>query len=201
MRCFPLTIVGGARLGAAEYRLYRRKGVCNRPAADSGLLAELATQTWIPPCRSGNFRRAGGAARSAVLAALLAAGDAGEPIPPDTGILGWNGRGCVAEDEAYFRDYLEHGGELGQGRLFVPTLPTAPLAEAAIALGLGGEVAYWRTAPDTGRLFELAADRLRREPRVLLLELGCQEVTALFCAPGSWLHEPCSALAEVEFPE
>ena len=87
-----------------------------------------------------------------MLTALLAAWDAGGKLPENTGVLGWNGDGCTAENLAYWRDYVGNGRTAGRGGLFVATLPTIPYCEAAIALNCRGGVAYLRTPEDTSHL-------------------------------------------------
>jgi len=41
-----------------------------------------------------------------------------------------------------FLDYVQAGRKLGRGSLFIYTLPSSPLAEAAIHFGLQGPVLY-----------------------------------------------------------
>jgi 3-oxoacyl-[acyl-carrier-protein] synthase II len=60
----------------------------------------------------------------------------------DIGIIGTCHAGSLVSDSAYFRDYLENGRTLGRGNLFIYTLPTSPLAEAAIHFGLVGPLMF-----------------------------------------------------------
>lgn len=118
---------------------------------------EITQLSGMPSSDLGDFGRGGVTVRRAMLAALLAAWDAGGKLPEDTGILGWNGDGCTAENLAYWRDYTGCGRTSGRGGLFVATLPTIPYCEAAIALGCRGSVAYLRTEETTSQLWSLLA--------------------------------------------
>ena len=109
----------------------------------------------MPEWDAGDFGRGGGAVRRMMLAGVLAAWDFGGSLPETTGVFGWNGAGCTAENLRYWQDYTANGREAGRGGLFVATLPTIPYCEAAIALHCRGPVAYFRTGPGTERLFEL----------------------------------------------
>jgi 3-oxoacyl-(acyl-carrier-protein) synthase len=76
----------------------------------------------------------------------LALQDAGIEYSPtdkqDIGIVGTNSEGSLQSDIEYFRDYLAGGRTLSRGNLFIYTLPSSPLGEAAIHFGLRGPVAY-----------------------------------------------------------
>ena len=109
----------------------------------------------MPEWDAGDFGRGGAAVRKMMLAGVLATWDLGAPLPETTGVFGWNGAGCTAENLRYWQDYTANGREAGRGGLFVATLPTIPYCEAAIALRCRGPVAYFRTAPGAKRLFEL----------------------------------------------
>ena len=50
--------------------------------------------------------------------------------------------GSLQSDLEYFRDYLEGGRTLSRGNLFIYTLPSSPLGEAAIHFGLLGPLLY-----------------------------------------------------------
>ena len=54
------------------------------------------------------------------------------------GILGVGFTGSLAANLAYFQDYVDSGRVLARGNLFVYTLPSAALGEAAIHFGLQG---------------------------------------------------------------
>jgi len=95
-----------------------------------------------------NFGRFDAASRLIALSVALALYDVdihyAKGKKQDIGILGTNLDGALDSNLVYFRDYVEAGRKLGRGNLFIYTLPSSPLAEAAIAFGLQGPLAYIR---------------------------------------------------------
>jgi hypothetical protein len=65
------------------------------------------------------------------------------------GILGTNSNGALDANLAYFQDYVDNGKILGRGNLLIYTLPSSPLAEAAIHFGLTGKLLYLGFAKNT----------------------------------------------------
>ena len=95
------------------------------------------------PVDLADFRRAADNVRMAQLGVLQCAIAMGEKWSPEgTGIIGINGDGCAANNRAYWDDYTAHGRDSGRASLFVPTLPSIPVCEAAIAMGIKGPVRY-----------------------------------------------------------
>ena len=97
-----------------------------------------------------NFARFDRASKFVTLSVALALYDAGINYAKDkkqnTGILGMSPDGAFDSSLAYFKDYVEAGRKLGRGNLFIYTLPSSPLAEAAIHFGLQGPLAYIRNS-------------------------------------------------------
>jgi hypothetical protein len=60
----------------------------------------------------------------------------------DMGILGTNTEGCLQANVDYFKDFVENGRSLGRANLFVYTLPSIPMAEAAIYFNCRGPLLY-----------------------------------------------------------
>jgi 3-oxoacyl-(acyl-carrier-protein) synthase len=93
-----------------------------------------------------NIARFDAAARLTLCACALAMRDAGwtlgDGAKRDVGLLGTNAEGCLRANQAYFQDYLTGGRVLARANLFVYTLPSSPLAEAAIHFGLQGPMVY-----------------------------------------------------------
>jgi len=93
-----------------------------------------------------NFGRFNEVARRTCCAAALAFYDAGIPYSnersQDMGIIGTNEAGALRSNISYFKDYVENGRTLARGNLFIYTLPTSPLAEAAIHFGCQGPLLY-----------------------------------------------------------
>jgi len=93
-----------------------------------------------------NFGRLDDASKVTCCAVSLALKDAGLDYPlkhsENAGIVGTSATGCLDADIHYFRDYVESGRTLARGNLFVYTLPSSPLGEAAIHFGFNGLTLY-----------------------------------------------------------
>ena len=93
-----------------------------------------------------NFGRLDTISKMTVFGVSLALQDAGIEYSPtekqDIGIVGTNAEGSLRSDIEYFRDYLESGRTLSRGNLFIYTLPSSPIGEAAIHFGFLGPVLY-----------------------------------------------------------
>ncbi len=91
-----------------------------------------------------NFGRLDTISKMTAYAVSLALQDAGIEYSPigkqDIGIVGTNAEGSLRSDIEYFRDYLEGGRTLSRGNLFIYTLPSSPIGEAAIHFGFLGPV-------------------------------------------------------------
>ena len=112
-----------------------------------------------------NFGRMDAVSQQTACAVALALEDAGIGCGPeakaDIGILGTAGSGSLVSDLAYFRDYLENGRATSRGNLFVYTLPSSPLGEAAIYFGLTGPLMFLAGGErPLGALLELAGQLL-----------------------------------------
>ena len=92
-----------------------------------------------------NFGRFDYESKKVCLAVGLALHDSGishgKPTN-DIGIVASNRDGALCANRDYFKNYIEFGRTLGRGNLFVYTLPTSPLAEAAICYQLNGPLLY-----------------------------------------------------------
>jgi 3-oxoacyl-[acyl-carrier-protein] synthase II len=106
-----------------------------------------------------NFGRLDTISKMTAFGVSLALQDAGIEYSPtekrDIGIVGTNAEGSLRSDIAYFRDYLESGRTLSRGNLFIYTLPSSPIGEAAIHFGLLGPVLY---AAGDGRALSAVLD-------------------------------------------
>jgi 3-oxoacyl-[acyl-carrier-protein] synthase II len=93
-----------------------------------------------------NFGRLDPLSKMTAYGVCLALRDAGIEYSPakkqDIGIIGTNAAGSLRSDIEYFTDYIRSGRTLSRGNLFIYTLPSSPLGEAAIHFGLLGPVAY-----------------------------------------------------------
>jgi len=109
----------------------------------------------------------------------LALQDAGieyaEGLRMEIGLLGTNPDGCVQANLNYFKDYVDGGRTLSRANLFIYTLPSSPLAEAAVHFGLQGPQLYLRAADGSAALLlQQAAGMVRRgeAEKMLVYRLG-----------------------------
>ena len=63
-------------------------------------------------------------------------------LPSCLSIFGIGGVGCRIENANYWRDYAQNGRVMGRSSLFVSTLNSTPLCEAAITIGAQGSIRY-----------------------------------------------------------
>ena len=102
-----------------------------------------------------DFRRAADNVRLAQLATILCATNLGDKWSPEgTALIGINGDGCALNNRLFWDDFISHGHDNGRASLFVPTLPSIPVCEAAIALHIQGPVRY--IAAESASLLEEA---------------------------------------------
>ena len=79
-------------------------------------------------------------------------------------ILGTQPKAALEANLAYFNDYITNGRTLARGNLFIYTLPSSPLAEAAIHFGLTGKLLYLGFAKNTEtKSLKYASDMLKTE--------------------------------------
>ena len=67
----------------------------------------------------------------------------------DTGIIATSGAGSLQSDLDYYADFVKNGRTLSLANLFIYTLPSSPLGEAAIHFGLTGPLLF-TSALDAG---------------------------------------------------
>jgi 3-oxoacyl-[acyl-carrier-protein] synthase II len=132
-----------------------------------------------------NFGRLDGVSKMTAYAVSLALQDAGMEYSPDRkqdiGIIGTNTEGSLRSDVEYFRDYLAGGRTLSRGNLFIYTLPSSPLGEAAIHFGLLGPLLY--AASEKGgmtEILDLANEMLLARETPVLLAGRAETDEALF---------------------
>lgn len=99
----------------------------------------------------------------------------------DIGIIGTNTSGSLQSDIDYFKDYLESGRTLSRGNLFIYTLPSSPLAEAAIYFGLQGPLLY---AAGSGKslltVISMAAEMILLDESPAIITGICEEDAAVY---------------------
>jgi hypothetical protein len=120
--------------------------------------------------------------------AALAFYDAGmsysEDRKQDIGILGSNSDGCLQSNLDFFNDFVKNGRTLGRANLFVYTLPSIPVAEAAIYFKCQGPLLYM------GYSREPVASLLRQSDRMIVRG----ETTAMVAVRASEEDAQCFIL-------
>jgi 3-oxoacyl-(acyl-carrier-protein) synthase len=129
-----------------------------------------------------NFGRLDGVSRLTVSAVALALRDAGIEYSPagkqDIGIIGTSDEGSLKSDTSYFRDFIENGRTLSRANLFIYTLPSSALGEAAIHFGLIGPLLYGSGVADSFVDFwDMATDMVvtREVDRMLVGKIAGEE--------------------------
>jgi 3-oxoacyl-[acyl-carrier-protein] synthase II len=149
-----------------------------------------------------NFGRLDPVSRMTAYAVSLALEDAGVEYSPmkkqDIGIVGTNCNGSLRSDIEYFRDYLECGRTLSRANLFIYTLPSSPLGEAAIHFGFLGPMLY--AARERGALsavLDLATEMVLDEEAPVTLAGMAEEHEALYFVLSKDDGGPSAALVDV----
>ena len=138
-----------------------------------------------------SFGRFDPISRMTCYACALALRDAGIDYSPDArqevGIIGVNSSGSLAANRTYFKDYVDAGRILARGNLFVYTLPSAPIGEAAIHFGFQGPLfaTIAPSAPLAGGI-EIARTLLNEcaAPAMLIVQAEADCALAVVIAPG-----------------
>jgi hypothetical protein len=137
-------VAGIGWITASEYGCVRRQ--MRRSYAEMRLLRSemLAESIFSYPVKG--FAKYDRVSQMTCCATALALYDAGMPYSEsrkqDIGILGTNSDGCLQSNLDFFGDFVENGRTLGRANLFVYTLPSIPIAEAAIHFKCEGPLLY-----------------------------------------------------------
>lgn len=121
-----------------------------------------------------NFGRLDTISRMTAFGVSLALQDGGIEYFPgrkqDIGIVGTSSEGSLRSDIEYFRDYLESGRTLSRGNLFIYTLPSSPLGEAAIHFGFLGPLLYAAgEGPSLAPILDIAGEMILARDATLML--------------------------------
>jgi hypothetical protein len=97
----------------------------------------------------------------------------------NTSLLGINSNGALEANLAYFDDYVANGRKLARGNFFIYTLPSSPLAEAAIHFGLTGKLLYLEfTKNIEEEALKYASNMLKTEPKRNMILVNSNSKTA-----------------------
>lgn len=131
-----------------------------------------------------NFGRLDTLSKMTCRAVALALDDAGIGYSPgrkqDIGIICTNTAGSLQSDVRYFKDYLESGRTLSRANLFIYTLPSSPLGEAAIYFGLQGPLLYATGRDSLAAIMVMAADMTFHDEASAMLAGMVEEDEAVF---------------------
>ena len=184
-----------------------RRDYTNKVSLHSQLLDE---SVFLYPVK--NFGRFDEASKKACSAVALALCDTGIPYSKDQkeliGLIGTNTTGSLLSNICYFKDYVENGRTLARGNLFTYTLPTSPLAEAAINCGCQGPLLYINFSPQEKQipsLLRYAEGMIHRREAPAMLVVRADEKEGLCyllkrednsSAKGQCAFEDALAIAE-----
>jgi 3-oxoacyl-(acyl-carrier-protein) synthase len=131
-----------------------------------------------------NFGRLDEVSRTTASAVGLALRDAGLECSPerkqDIGIVGTNALGSLGADADYFRDYLDSGRTLSRGNLFIYTLPSSAVGEAAIHFGFLGPALYASGGGGLLTAFDAACEMIDSGQAAVMLAGEADRGEALF---------------------
>jgi 3-oxoacyl-[acyl-carrier-protein] synthase II len=132
-----------------------------------------------------NFGRFDRSSKLVMIATALALHNAGfnyvKGCPQEMGILGTSPLGSTETNLDYFKDYVQAGRTMARGNLFIYTLASSPLAEAAIYFGLGGPSLFLGYSKDaTKKMLKHAQLMLENKETesVLAVEFNSNEAKA-----------------------
>ncbi|MFH0917701.1 MAG: hypothetical protein V1830_01045 [Candidatus Omnitrophota bacterium] len=131
-----------------------------------------------------NFLRFDAVSKLAVISIALALYDAklayAQGKKQKISLLGTNSDAALKANLAYFNDYMANGRILARGNLFIYTLPSSPLAEAAIHFGLTGKLLYlgFTKNPEQASLkYALSMLKNESDKNLILVNASSKEAT------------------------
>ena len=188
---FKLSLLGMALVNSNHAIMMNRALSFESKDGVAGIYREVERSETIPLVRFDNFRRAGEKARLAVLGATLAFYDAGLSLGGNIAVIGWGGEESIMENRAYFNDYAVNGRFLARSQLFIGTLPTTPMCEAAICLNLHGPVFYFQSDCGFNSILAEAESLLLSQStsQALLLGISCGTLLALLLDKSDDVHD------------
>ena len=118
------------------------------------------------------------------ISACEAAVTLGAEALQDAALLLVSRAGSEATNRAFFEDYLANGKTLARGNLFIYTLPTSPLAEIAIHLGIRGPLVYCASNESSQDTARKAAFLALRDGSAAVLAFVVEEDTiqTIYCS-------------------
>jgi hypothetical protein len=164
-----------------------RSGQREAFAAGEGAASFPKRQIFSHPFK--NFGRLDAMSKSVAYAVALALQDAGIEYSPvlkhPIGIVGTSREGSLRTDVEYFKDYIRSGRTLSRANLFIYTLPSSPLGEAAIHFGFLGPLLYAASGSGTLQpILDLASGMIDSNEAGSMLVGTAGEVEAAYFVLG-----------------
>lgn len=160
---------------------------CGRKYADLRSLYAQLKEEGIFKFPVENFGRFDQVTKVTAIAVALALYDAkvvyAKGQLQDVGILGTSISGATDANLAYFKDYIQAGRIMGRGNLFIYTLASSPLAEAAIHFGLAGPslfLGYSQSAKQNILKHAELMLKAKEAKAMLAVEFSSKEATSYF---------------------
>jgi hypothetical protein len=178
-----IAVCGIGWINEEGYGCVRKSMQVNRDVQNTSTFPPKKKDMFLYPF--DNFGRLDGISKKVCYAVALTLKDAGLDYPfnekLDIGIASTNTNGCLESDIRYFKDYCDNGRKLGRGNLFIYTLPSSPLSEAAIYFGLEGALFYMaKTKKSLAGLTTMAADMISSDEVSMMFVGKAEEKSAVF---------------------
>lgn len=179
-------------------------------AGSDGAVARPPSALFSHPVK--NWARFDPASQTACALCALALADAGwapaAGARTRTGLLGTSRDGSLAANVAYYRDYLDAGRTLARGNLFIYTLPSSPLAEAAVHFGFQGPLVHIGATGGAAEMVRQAARWVRDGEADAVVALDADEhggmgfllAPAAGAVDGPWQADVVAGLLEPVAP-
>lgn len=168
---------------AGAVKLQGNKLFCRKRALElsadtpAALLSKLQAVPGVEATDCTNFRRGSIKVKEHLLAATALLYDSRSELNSKSAVLCCSRLGSHQQNLDYFQDYVEFGRTTGRGHLFVATIPTTPMCEAAIAIGAHGPAYYLDVLDDWELFYEDMEMLLDEDPEI-------PAVFAFFDLPG-----------------
>ena len=194
-------VAGIGWIERAEYGCVRRRH--REPYPDLRSLRKSLQEESVLSYPVKGFGKYDRASQMTCCATALAFADAGmsysENRKQDIVILGTNSDGCLRSNLDFFDDFVKNGRTLGRANLFVYTLPSIPVAEAAIHFRCQGPLLYMGFPREPIASLLLQSDRmiLRGEAVAMVAVRATEEDAQCFILKRRD-EEPAEPVLELE---
>lgn len=164
-----------------------RSGLCNSFAPAEGVRSLAKQDIFQYPFK--NIGRLDSISRMTAYAVALALKDAemeyASARKQEIGIIGTSSGGSLTSDVEYFKDYIQGGRTLSRANLFIYTLPSSPLGEAAIHFGFMGPLLYTASQGNSlTTVMDMSAEILATQEATLMLAGQAEDGEALYFVIG-----------------